>query len=79
MKAVLAYLAGRAREPSTWAGIGIITAMFGISIPPEAGVHVGTIIDAAGAIIDSGYKIVAAGAALYAIVVPDRSARLTKG
>ena len=78
MKAVLAYLAGRAREPSTWAGISMISVLFGISIPADAGVHVGAIIDATAAIVDSGYKIVAAGAALYAIFRPDRSAGLAR-
>jgi len=74
----LAYAASRAREPSTWAGIAVIAGIFGVSLPADTASTASSAIDAISNIIDSGTKLVAIGASLYAVLVPDRSASLVK-
>lgn len=74
----LAYAAGRAREPSTWAGIAVIAGVFGVSLPADTASIASSAIDAISNIVDSSYKLVAIGASLYAVLVPDRSASLVK-
>lgn len=76
LRKALAYAASRAREPSTWAGIAVIAGIFGVSLPPETASMASAAIDAASNIIESSYKLVAIGASLYAVFVPDRSASL---
>jgi hypothetical protein len=75
---VLTYIAGRAREPSTWAGIAVIAGVFGVSLPADTASVASSAIDAINNIIDSATKLVAIGASLYAVLVPDRSAALAK-
>lgn len=51
-------LVNRLREPSTWAGVSILAAMFGVQLPPGLGEAVST--------------IVAGMSAVAAVVVPER-------
>lgn len=60
MNAPTRYVLGRLREPSTWAGISVIAALFGV--PP------GT--------VEAVHQLTAAAIALGAVLLPDRSAGL---
>lgn len=51
-------IVNRLREPSTWAGVSILAAMFGVQLPPGLGEAVST--------------IVAGMSAVAAVVVPER-------
>jgi len=51
-------IANRLREPSTWAGVSMLAAMFGVQLPPGLGEAVATII--------------AGVSAVAAVVVPER-------
>lgn len=71
---ILTYIAARAREPSTWAGISVIAAMFHVNIPPDAAGTVSQVIDAVQAIVSNASTLIALAGSIYAVVVPDRSA-----
>ena len=71
---ILTYIAARAREPSTWAGIAVIAAMFNVSIPADAAGTVSQVIDAVQAIVSNASTLIALVGSIYAVVVPDRSA-----
>jgi hypothetical protein len=71
--AVLSFIAARAREPSTWAGVAVLAGLFHISIPPNAADMATQAIGAITNIASNVSTLIALGGSIYAIVRPDRS------
>jgi hypothetical protein len=57
---VIATIKQRLREPSTWAALAALLAVFGVPVPPGVPEAVGT--------------IVAAGAAIVGVAMPEKKA-----
>lgn len=75
---VLAYIAARLREPSTWGGIAVAAGLIGLHIPSDAQSSVVGIVDSLSMIVTSVSNIIVLGGSLIAIFKPDRSAALKK-